>query len=842
MKQIYLGLAGLLSAPGAMADRLPEVYPVPHQMVKVGEAFEVSTGQADWVGHEAADPVALAFAKKHFGQFDLDFTIGEIDDPGMDTFSKVPETAEGYYLSVKDGEVTVVGRDGSGTFYGLQTLSQLLQANDGKVTLPAVEVIDAPDVRFRGTVEGFYGKPWGFAGRASQLKFYGQYKLNTYIYGPKDDPFHGFSNRWREPYPEDKAKEMTKLVEIAKQNKVNFVWAVHPGADIHWVDKDGDGLIDDFLHCLNKFEMMYDLGVRSFAVFFDDIGGEGAKAEMQAKILNYLNREFVRKKPDVTPLIMCPTQYNKAWSGGNYLDILGNEMDKDIDIMWTGNSVCHDITYEGQEWINKRIKRKAYIWWNWPVSDYCRKSLLIGRTYGLDKKNKGNYGGLVSNPMDKPEASKIGLFGVADYCWNIDAFDSDKSWKDGIKRLFPAYSAEMQLFANHNSDQGKNFHGYRREESVDFKPTIDAALAELKANGQVTAATYEKLVAEFTAMEKAAPVILAGIKADNPALFEEIECWVEQFGTLGTTGLAAAELIGPKAKSATEKVALVNQMLAGFAAMDAIGEKQKVKGHPDPWATVCHTGAKHVVPFLQGILSEAGGAVYTALTGKAPSAAALNNLYGAFSNVPGMENITAERKGKYVHMQRILEVITLKPGQYIGLSLPPGIYANYIHVKLNNPKAAELGQIEVSKDQGQTWHKQNTQNNGEELHTGLNVKDQIQAMRYINTSQEDVEIKLNLFKFDIPEDAKVNAPESMFDGDLSSFYSVDSVNGELIANDSTPDAKQVFVVGSTDAVRVIYADGSTVTYDTAQQISNRVISGILVQPGQNVRIHEIMWK
>ena len=54
--------------------------------------------------------------------------------------------------------------------------------------------------------------------------------MNTYIYGPKDDVFHGFSKRWREPYPADMAKDLKELVKVAKQNKVNFVWAVHPGA------------------------------------------------------------------------------------------------------------------------------------------------------------------------------------------------------------------------------------------------------------------------------------------------------------------------------------------------------------------------------------------------------------------------------------------------------------------------------------------------------------------------------------------------------------------------------------------------------------------------------------
>lgn len=59
---------------------------------------------------------------------------------------------------------------------------------------------------------------------------------------------------------------------------------------------------------------MYDLGVRSFAVFFDDISGEGTNPNKQAELLNYIDEKFVKVKPVVTPLVMCLSEYNKSWS------------------------------------------------------------------------------------------------------------------------------------------------------------------------------------------------------------------------------------------------------------------------------------------------------------------------------------------------------------------------------------------------------------------------------------------------------------------------------------------------------------------------------------------------
>ncbi|MBJ7883138.1 beta-N-acetylglucosaminidase domain-containing protein, partial [Gelidibacter salicanalis] len=72
------------------------------------------------------------------------------------------------------------------------------------------------------------------------------------------DPYHSSPN-WRKPYPGDEAAQLKKLIDKAEMNHVDFVWAVHPGKDIKWNDEDRAVL-------LHKFELMYDLGIRSYAV------------------------------------------------------------------------------------------------------------------------------------------------------------------------------------------------------------------------------------------------------------------------------------------------------------------------------------------------------------------------------------------------------------------------------------------------------------------------------------------------------------------------------------------------------------------------------------------------
>ena len=323
------------------------IFPEPQEVTISSQTYAPPHGYAlRGINNPDADAVrllkeALPFAKSGKS---LPLEIKKLKD-------KAPEMQRSgaYTLTITKKGITIGIVDDNSLFYAAQTLKQLVKYDEGKKILPLCSIKDYPDVLFRGTVEGFYGQPWSHADRIEQIRFYGRIKLNTYIYGPKDDPYHSSPN-WRKPYPAEEAEHIKELAKEAAHNKVNFVWAIHPGQDIQWNQTDS-------MNILSKFEKMYDLGVRSFAVFFDDISGEGARPEKQAGLLNYIHKEFIRKKSDVQPLIMCPTEYNRSWAKTDYLDILGTQLDPAIQIMWTGDRVVADITNEGVEWVNNRIRR-----------------------------------------------------------------------------------------------------------------------------------------------------------------------------------------------------------------------------------------------------------------------------------------------------------------------------------------------------------------------------------------------------------------------------------------------------------------------------------------------------
>ena len=164
------------------------------------------------------------------------FPITSNDRGKDDPSSNLPAKEGSYALRITPGklEVFVHGQpwsselDELGLYYAKQTVSQLLKdvpgAKDAQRDpfpdkgieevaklgeLPCGTILDWPDLAYRGTVEGYYGIPWGGEARMSQFAFYGRNKMNFYLYAPKDDPYHHGEGCY-ELYPAQQAAELKK--------------------------------------------------------------------------------------------------------------------------------------------------------------------------------------------------------------------------------------------------------------------------------------------------------------------------------------------------------------------------------------------------------------------------------------------------------------------------------------------------------------------------------------------------------------------------------------------------------------------------------------------------------
>jgi len=726
-KLLLLGALGLLTAATLHAQEF-HLQPTPQEYITQNDSVSIPQQYQLLAGNSLQDgptlPLLRSLISKEVPKASFQVYIGVKGDKAIKKYQhRIPQKPEGYFLKIEKDRIIIAGADERGAYYGVQTLAQLLTLNK----LPLAEITDYPDIPYRGVVEGFYGTPWSHEARIRQLEFYGRNKMNVYLYGPKDDPYHSTPN-WRKPYPSQEAEQLKILVDKASENNVIFYWAIHPGQDIRWNEEDRSLL-------LQKFESMYQLGVRGFAVFFDDISGEGTKADKQAELLNYLDNHFVKVKKDVAPLIVCPTEYNKPWVNleGGYLPTLGEKLNESIQIMWTGDKVVTVIDKATLDFVNPILKRKAYIWWNFPVSDYVRDYLLLGPVYGNGIDIKDDMSAFVSNPMEHAEASKISLYSVADYTWNMERYDSDASWKRAIKDLMPLHAEYLETFAAHNSALGKNWHNFQRDESTALQPALSALLKSYQETERIDESAYQQVAEECRKIIIAADMLLASGNENRP-LINEIKPWLTLFKLVGEYG---------------------NEVLKMMRLQQQ--EKAFIKSHAHAQALqrlMCETDALYEsgVKSGSGFLMPTFNALFETTTTRFNKkfeaqldTQAVYSPYGLESDVKLLTSLSVQQKGKSISISSFNEVVDWQANGFLTLSIDHARILTSLTIDLGRTEAKSHFKLEVSSD-GKEWKTVELQPRGSKTQLKASVADlKVQKIKLSNTSGAEQKVHFKTF-------------------------------------------------------------------------------------------------
>ena len=304
----------------------------------------------------------------------------------------------------------------------------------------------------RGVVEGFFGPPWSHAARMKMIDFMGAAGYNCYIYAPKDDPFH--RDRWREDYPKADAKKIACLAAECAMRGVDFCWALSPGLSIRYSSAK------QFQELCAKFLALSHLGVKTFALFLDDIPEEiqhtsdkkhfPSLAAAHADLANRLLAHLEKKVPGAR-LWFCPTAYFGDGSSP-YIATLGAQLDRKIDVFWTGPQVVSpSISAAQARAFAKALGRKPLLWDNYPVNDYNRSTLNIGPLRGRDPKLGSLLAGYFTNPMNEPFASKLPLLTIADYLKAPEKYDPEKSFRAAVRKLCgPDAAAPLELLSQYS--------------------------------------------------------------------------------------------------------------------------------------------------------------------------------------------------------------------------------------------------------------------------------------------------------------------------------------------------------------------------------------------------------
>ena len=365
-------------------------------------------------------------------------------------------------LSDRNGsaEVVIVGENSDAAFFALASLEQMIE--HGTDHLPEVKLYDYADQQSRGLVEGYYGYPYSVAVKKDLMRFMMRMKMNTYMYGAKSDVYH--SQKWEAPYPATLTPQQVKnglltqdmirdIAKTSQDTKVNFIWAIHPGNSFV-----GDANVVNRI--MNKYSRMYELGVRQFAVFVDDVGVPKSEADcktnadhltaLQAAIDKKWNSASATPEARVRPLHFVPQVYTLSWVGEadrkRFYNALSKTPDK-ITIYITGWGVWTVPNSNDLDVVRKELQRPAAWWWNYPCNDNADGQIYPSDMYynffempAVDNNAKMpkqlEHGlGIVSNPMQEGEVAKTALFSVADYAWNNAAFDNMKSWNASFSRI-----------------------------------------------------------------------------------------------------------------------------------------------------------------------------------------------------------------------------------------------------------------------------------------------------------------------------------------------------------------------------------------------------------------------
>ena len=606
------------------------------------------------------------------------------------------------YLHNQGGqaEVVILGEHSDATFYGLASLEQILER--GTQQLPAVTLFDYADQQSRGLVEGYYGYPYSLSVKKSLMRFMMRLKMNTYMYGAKSDLYH--SAKWEEPYPKTLTKtdieygrmsqDMVKdLSKTSQATKVNFIWAIHPGDDFV-------GQPNVVTRIIKKFSSMYDLGVRQFAIFVDDVGVPTSEADcktnadhltaVQKAIDAKWNKAGSAPEARVRPLHFVPQVYTLSWVGEadrkRFFKAL-SAVPSDITIYTTGWGVwtvpnSHDLAT-----MHTELGRPVAWWWNYPCNDNADEQIYTSDMYtnfmemrAVDnnvrlQKELKNCLGVVSNPMQQGMVSRIALFSVADYAWNNAKFDNMTSWKKAFKYAFPENTALREAYQSLSPYLRWNDHEDMAKAVQQYK------------NGN--RAPFEKLLTQLQQNLETVAECKTSANEDELLLYKEIEPWVLKLQTMVT---AAQQFVEAQKQSsvndgwasfvqgAKNYASLETDKRFDAAALEGLGHDVNVSHRQ---ANCSH---KSFFPFLGMLQNTALG----------------NHPFGEklpFEVKTSASTVTAKGHLDAQHAYLVVNQQTLQPKGYVAMSFATAFRPAEMHIDAN---LLQQWSVQVSED-GVNW-------------------------------------------------------------------------------------------------------------------------------------------
>ena len=618
------------------------------------------------------------------------------------------EKTDAHLVYSNDGVIGVLGEDADSAFYGVTTLKHVFNQLDNN-EIKEFRIDDYANVAYRGFIEGYYGNPWSNEDRAALMTYGGDYKLNQYIFAPKDDPYH--NSKWRELYPEEKLEGIKKLAAAGEASKTRYVYALHPFMN-NAIRFDSDENYQKDLNIIkDKFTQLLKAGVRQFGILADDASVPPQGASSYVKLLNDLTdwlREQQKTYPDLKDdIIFCPNDYMGSGASEQLKEV--NKAGDNVSIVMTGGRIWGEVSQEFATNFKNNIAsegyegREPYFWINWPCSDNSKKHLIMGGndTFLHPGVQPESVKGIVLNPMQQAEANKSALFAVADYSWNIweNKDQANQNWQDSFKYMDHGTAEEtesstaLREISKHMINQNMDSRVTALQESVELAPKLNAFKEKYESGANIKE-DAEALIQEFTKLKEAAAYYKEnpGNTRTRDQIIYWLNCWED------TTDAAINYLKSAIAVEEGNKEEIWNC----YSEAQAAFEKSKTYGfHYVDHTEYAEVGVQHIVPFIKFMGESLSGVVSSIVNpNKVITTFITNRKDSPTGNTTNAFDNNAETEIVYKTPNKIEE------GTFVGVKYNKKVKVNTIEflmgAKANLNDTMAKAKIQYTED-GKTW-------------------------------------------------------------------------------------------------------------------------------------------
>jgi len=350
---------------------------------------------------------------------------------------KAPEKPEGYALTVTRAGAAINGRDAQGVLWGIVSLIQLMDRENGP-RVRVCDILDWPDTARRGFLQGYW---------KDALEYMLFCKLNTVVSQTgvqitAATPYHA----WTPLQKEICRNVCTAFTAFGLKHYFGMrQWTMYPKLPL-----SSDRTLDLHVAACSEVakhggHIYFPFDDSRFPLPKPDLEKFGAGANIDAKHVTRVFRA-VRKNHPTFHLVFCPPFYWGPDSRASYpeprepyLKSLGDHLDPDVEVIWTGPRVKgYKKNKEQVAWFTGLTKHKPFLFQNGTgphnLLSYITDETPQWTTWHYDGFFESDIEGFLKNAhmgMEAPQTTTL-----ADCLWNVKAYDAAASIRNGVAMLY----------------------------------------------------------------------------------------------------------------------------------------------------------------------------------------------------------------------------------------------------------------------------------------------------------------------------------------------------------------------------------------------------------------------